>query len=162
MVKWFRLFSNQYFSFWIGGLILFVLQEVPYMVMPILKLSSNPIMNMPESSVILDVLEKVTGSLCIAAMIFTVSENASLFSMGEGTGRIGFIGAVIALVLNYIGWILYFSGHQSAGIMLFFLVLMPPLYYVCIGLWRDNRILFFLGLLFTVIHFTHVYMNLKK
>lgn len=162
MVRWFRLFSDQYLGFWITGAVLFVLQEVPYMVMPLVKMADNPIMNMPESSMILEILEKVTGSLCIAAMIFCVSENAPFFGIGEGMRRIGFAGAVIVLLLNYTGWILYFNGHQSTWIILFFLVLMPPLYYVFIGLWRNNRILLPIGLVFALIHFAHVYLNLKK
>jgi hypothetical protein len=48
--RWIRIFNNQYIGFWVLGLILFALQEVPYMVMPMLKLESNPIMNRQESS----------------------------------------------------------------------------------------------------------------
>lgn len=70
MVKWIKLFKNQYLGFWIGGVVLFVLQEVPYLIMPLLKLRTNPIMNMQESSVVLNTCEKILGSLCIALMAF--------------------------------------------------------------------------------------------
>ena len=46
MFKWMKLFDNQYFGFWILGLVLFAIQEIPYMIMPLLKLKSNPIMDM--------------------------------------------------------------------------------------------------------------------
>ena len=49
------------------------MQEIPYMIMPFLKLKSNPIMNMTETSVALDILEKILGSLCIILMIFIVN-----------------------------------------------------------------------------------------
>ena len=62
MVKWIKLFSNQYLGFWLLGLVLFAIQEIPYMVMPLLKLKTNPIMNMTETSPYLDILEKVLGS----------------------------------------------------------------------------------------------------
>ena len=50
MAKWIKLFSNQYFGFWLLGLVLFTIQEIPYMVMPLFKLKTNPIMNMTETS----------------------------------------------------------------------------------------------------------------
>lgn len=161
MFKWIKLFGNQYIGFWILGLVCFALQEIPYMVMPLFKLVNNPIMNMQESSVILDICEKVLGSLCIVIMVFIVHDNASVFSIGDGICRIGFISAVIVLLLNFIGWGLYFNGHQSFGVMMFFIVVLPPLYYVCIGLWRENPILFFAGIVFEIVHFAHVYGNLK-
>lgn len=161
MFKWIRLFGNQYIGFWILGLVCFVLQEIPYMVMPLFKLENNPIMSMQESSVILDICEKVLGSLCIAIMIFIVQGNVTVFSIGNGICRIGFVLAVTVLVLNFFGWGLYFNGHQSFWIMMFFIVVLPPLYYVCIGLWRGNWILFFAGIVFEIVHFAHVYGNLK-
>ena len=72
MVRWLKLFGDQYFGFWILGLVLFAIQEIPYMVMPLFHLETNPIMNMAESSAALDVCEKILGSLCIALMIFVV------------------------------------------------------------------------------------------
>lgn len=161
MVRWCKLFGEQYFGFWILGLVLFALQEVPYMVMPLISLENNPIMNMQESSVFLDVCEKVSGSLCIAAMTFIVHRHVGFFDIGNGINRIGFISAVIVLLLNYLGWMLYFNGHQSTGIMMLFIVVLPPLYYVCIGLWRQNLILLVTSVIFEVIHFTHVFGNLK-
>lgn len=162
MVRWCKLFGEQYLGFWILGLVLFALQEVPYMVMPLFHLENNPIMNMQESSVLLDICEKVFGSSCIAVMTFIVQGQAEFFCIGNGINRIGFISAVIVLLLNYLGWWLYFNGHQSIGIMMFFIVLLPPLYYVCIGIWRQNPILFVTGIIFGVVHFTHVLGNLKN
>lgn len=161
VVRWVKIFGDQYLGFWILGIALFALQEVPYMVMPLLHLKSNPIMNMPESSVILDVFEKITGSLCVAAMTFIVQENAPLFSVGSGICKVGFLLAAMVLLLNFIGWGLYFSGHQSFGVMMFFIVALPPLYYVCIGLWRENWLLLLAGIVFETVHFIHVYGNLK-
>ncbi|SDA16858.1 hypothetical protein SAMN02910447_01198 [Ruminococcus sp. YE71] len=46
--------------------------------------------------------------------------------------------------------------------MMFFIVLMPPLFYVFIGLWRENLPLTLTGAVFTAVHFTHVYGNLHK
>lgn len=160
MIRWIKIAGKQYWGFWILGLVLFALQEVPYMVMPLFKLSNNPIISMRESSMILDIAEKTLGSLCIAIMTFIVQENVSLFSIGSGISKIGFTAAIVVLLLNFFGWGLYFYGFQSLGIIMFFLVALPPLYYICIGLWRENWPLLAAGALFEIVHFTHVFGNL--
>ena len=60
MVRWFRLFGNQYLGFWVLGLFLFALQEVPYILMPLFHLETNPIMTMTETSVILDISSRIS------------------------------------------------------------------------------------------------------
>ena len=142
MVRWFKLFDHQYFGFWVLGLVLFAIQEIPYMVMPLFHLETNPIMNMVETSVALDVCEKV-------------------LSAAEGRERLFFAVAMGVLLLNFLGWGLYFGGHQSVFVMMLFIVVMPPLYYVAIGLWRRNVLLAAVGAVFLVVHFVHVYGNLK-
>ena len=69
--------------------------------------------------------------------------------------------AVGVLLLNFFGWGLYFGGNQSVFVMMLFIVVMPPLYYVAIGLWRRNVLLTAVGVVFLVVHFLHVYGNLK-
>ena len=66
MVRWIKLIGNQYLGFWMLGLVFFAIQEIPYMLMPLFHLEANPIMNMTEASAVLDALEKILGSLCIA------------------------------------------------------------------------------------------------
>lgn len=159
MVKWFKLFGSQYIGFWIIGLALFALQEAPYIAMPLFKLKSNPIMNMQESSVILDIAEKILGSLCIAIMTFIVSERTGILTTTNN--REVYIWYVVGvLLLNYLGWGLYFGGYQSLFIMMFFVVVLPPLYYIFIGLWRDNIFLIIVGCFFGIVHFLHVWGNL--
>lgn len=161
MFRFIKLFGNHYLGFWILGLALFAVQEIPYMIMPLFKLETNPIMNMKESSVILDMAEKVLGSLCIAFMMFIVDKNSKLFSVADGKEKLFFILTVLVLLLNYIGWAFYFGGHQSVFVMMFFIVLMPPLYYVFIGLWRNNTVLAVSGGIFLIVHFVHVWGNLR-
>lgn len=131
------------------------------MIIPAMKLESNPIMNMQEASAFLDICEKILGLLCIVIMTFIVQKDAGLFSVGTGVNRIGFIAVIIVLLLNYLGWALYFNGHQSIAVMMFFIVILPPLYYVCIGLWRNNWVLVITAIPFLFIHFIHVLGNLK-
>ncbi len=161
MIKWIKLFENQYLGFWILGLLLFVIQEIPYLIMPLFKLETNPIMNMQESSIFLNACEKVLGSLCIAVMILIVHKDAKLFSVKPGKELLFFCIALVLLLLNFSGWLLYFTGHQSIIVMMLFIVTLPPLYYVSIGLWRNNIVLTAIGCIFLIVHFIHTLGNLK-
>ncbi len=161
MFKFVKLFGNQYLGFWVFGLLLFAAQEIPYMVMPLFKLQTNLIMSMTESSRILDMFEKILGSLCIAFMIFIVNKNSNLFLPAEDREKIFFMLSVTVLLLNFIGWGIYFSSRQSVFVMMFFIVLMPPLYYFFIGLWRENILLTVTAIPFLIVHFIHVLGNLK-
>ena len=162
MVRWFKLVGNQYFGFWVLGLVLFVIQEIPYMLMPLFHLETNPIMNMTETSTALDACEKLLGSLSIAFMVFVVHKNAMVFSVSTGREKLFFILAVVILLTNFFGWALYYAGHQSAFVMMLFIVAMPPLYYVAVGLWRQNTPLVVTGAVFLAVHFFHVLGNLRR
>ena len=161
MVRWFRIAGDQYFGFWVLGLVLFALQELPYMLMPLFRLETNPIMNMTETSAALDVCEKVLGSLCIALMVFVIHGNAAVFSVSSGREKLFFTLAVVILLANFFGWALYFTGHQSIFVMMLFITVMPPLYYAAIGLWRRNTPLTVAGAVFLAVHFCHVLGNLR-
>ena len=161
MVRWIRILGNQYLGFWVLGLVLFALQEIPYILMPLFHLETNPIMNMAETSAVLDVCEKILGSLCIALMVFIVHKDATLFLIANDREKLFFTLAMVILLTNFFGWGLYFTGHQSIFVMMSFIVLLPPLYYVTIGLWRQNVPLTATGAIFLVVHFTHVLGNLK-
>ena len=114
MVRWFKLFGDQYLGFWGLGLVLFVLQEVPYIVMPFFPLETNPIMQMTETSAALDLWEKILGSLCIALMIFVVHKDAVLFSVAGGRERLFFTLTVILLLANYFDYDAVHCGHTAA------------------------------------------------
>ena len=129
--------------------------------MPLMKLTTNPIMEMPDKSVILNICEKVLGSLCIAIMIFIMNDKVNLFSLNSKQEILLFTIAIVVLIMNFVGWSLYFNGHQSMAIMIGFLAVLPPLYYVFIGLWRSNTALVITSFLFLVTHITNVWNNLK-
>lgn len=162
MLKFFKLFGSHCLGFWAFGLLLFAVQEIPYMVMPLFKLQKNPIMNMTELSHFLDMFEKILGSMCIAFMIFIVNKDSKIFLPADGKEKIFFALSAAVLLLNFIGWGIYFSGCQSVFVMMFFIVIMPPLYYFFIGIWRKNILLTVTAVPFLIIHFIHVFGNLKS
>ena len=162
MVRWLKITQNQYLGFFALGLAFFVLQELPYIVMPLVPLQSNPLMEMQDKSVLLNVIEKVLGVSCIIAMLFLVRGDSKWFSLGTSREKAFFVIAIIAIIGYFAGWIFYFAGFQSLPLILCSLVAMPPIYYTFIGLWRGNYILAALGTVFLVAHLSNVWNNLAR
>jgi hypothetical protein len=160
MVKWVKLTQNQYFGFYALGLAFFALQELPYIVMPLIPLQTNPLMEMADKSAVLNVLEKISGISCIIALLFLVRGDARLFSLKSAKEVVFFVVAMLAIVGYFVGWAFYFNGYQSIPLMLCTLVALPPVYYAFIGLWRGNPLLAALGGLFLVAHLSNVGYNL--
>ena len=160
MMKWVRLARNQYFGFFALGLAFFILQELPYIIMPFLSLSSNPLMEMRDKSLVLNAAEKVLGVLCIVMMLFLVRGDIKWFSLSNSRERGFFSVAMLAIVGYFVGWIFYFNGFQSLSLILCLLVALPPIYYTFIGLWRRNYVLAILGCIFLFVHIANVWNNL--
>lgn len=161
MVKWVKLTRNQNLGFFAMGLAFFALQELPYLVMPLIPLSANPLMEMQDKYVILNTIEKVLGVSCIVTMLLLVRSDAKWFSLNTRKEKAFFCIVLAALAGYYIGWIFYFSGFQGLPLILFVLVALPPIYYSFIGLWRKNYALVVLGSMFLVTHMANVWSNLK-
>ena len=161
MVKWFRITQNQYLGFFALGLVFFVLQELPYIIMPLIPLQSNPLMDMQDKAAVLNAIEKVLGVSCIIVMLFLVRGDSKWFSLNTSRETVYFAIAMIAIIGYFIGWILYFRGFQGLPLMLSTLVALPPIYYAFIGLWRRNYVLAVLGFIFLLAHISNVWNNLK-
>ncbi len=161
MVRWIKLTQHQSFGLFALGLLLFALQELPYMIMPLVPMETNVLTAMQDKSPMLNGLEKVLGIGCIVVMLFVVRNDTPWFSLRTSKEILFFCVAAAALLAYYIGWVFYFRGNQSLGIILGLLVAMPPLYYTFIGLWRGNTLLAVLGGAFLATHLCNVWTNLK-
>ena len=159
MVRWFKLTKNQYIGFFALGLAFFVLQQLPYMLMPLLRLDINPLMEMQDKSALLNIAEKTFGVSCIVIMVFLVRGDATWFSIGSTKEKVLFGAAMMAIVVYFVGWVFYFRGHHGLLFMLCTLAAMPPVYYALIGLWRRNYVLAILGSVFLVAHIANVWNN---
>ena len=162
MVKWIKVTHDHYIGFFALGLALFVLQELPYIIMPFLALSANPLMEMQDKSWLLNAAEKILGVSSIVAMLFFVRGDAKWFSLDTPAEKRFFGVAMLAILLYFTGWLFYFNGFQSLPLMLCLLVAMPPIYYASIGLWRKNYLLSVLGGLFLLAHLANVWHNLAQ
>jgi hypothetical protein len=161
MFKWIRVTKNYYIGFFALGLLLFALQETPYMIMPLMKLSANPIMNLSNRVPWLDIAQTILGSLSVAVLILLVRRDSKAFSLHGGRERTFFGLAMVCLALNFSGWGFYFAGYQAKALILCCLVVAVPLYYVFLGLWRENYPLSVIGTLFLAAHVVNVAINLS-
>ena len=161
MVKWVKVSKNQYLGFFALGIVLFIMQELPYVVMPFIPLEENLLMEMQDKSLILNVIEKALGVSCVVAMLFLVRGDVKWFSLSTLKEKAFFGMAVLSLFGYFTGWIFYYCGFQSIALILCSLVALPPIYYTFIGLWRKNRVLTILGCMFLFAHISNVWNNLR-
>ena len=159
MIKWIKIYKNTWLGLFTLGFLFFFIQEIPYMIMPFIKLVSNPLMEMVDTYPIFNIFEKVLGISTIISMIFIVNEDVKWFSLDSVKEKVFFFLSIILLIGYYIGWIFYFNGYQELFLVLITLVGFVPLYYISIGLWRKNYILVFLGILFLFAHIANVWTS---
>ena len=78
MFKFVHLFKHYFFGLSFIGIAAFVIQEIPYMIMPLIKPESNPIMNMQNE---IKWIETVQGLLGILSMILLMLIVLSQFAV---------------------------------------------------------------------------------
>ena len=144
MLKFIHLFKNYYFGISFIGIMAFLIQEIPYMVMPLIKPISNPIMNMQNEIKWLEILQNVFG------IVFSISTTKE---------KIFFSLTIIMILINFVGWILYYAGYQKGWLIVFSQFAVIPLYYLFFGLWKSNYLLVGTASVFFVIHTINGYIN---
>ncbi|MDR1386733.1 MAG: hypothetical protein LBJ44_03910 [Propionibacteriaceae bacterium] len=162
MLRWLRLTKDHYLGLFALGLVVLALQEIPYVIdaTGLIPLGSNPLMEMTDQLWWLSAAEKIIGLGCVVVMLFLVRADDVWFSAATRRERFCLAVAVAALVAYYAGWIAYFSGHQSPGIMIGLLIAMQPISFCAIGLWRRNLVLSVLAVVFLVTHVANAAVDL--
>lgn len=160
MFKCKHLFKDYYLGIFLLGIVAILIQELPYIIMPFIKLNSNPIMEMKESSVVLNIFEKIFGILSMVLLVLIVKENDKWFSIKDLSEKIFFFVAIALIATNLIAWVFYFNGFQSIPLIIICLFAVVPLYYLFIGLWRKNYLLVISSAIFFIIHTLHGCLNL--
>ena len=146
------------FGFWPVGLLFLVLQKIPYFVIPLMNLQNNPILKTRVSPVC-ELIDQILALCCTASMLFVISSDYSRVGLNTPAEKKCFFAVLGTIMLNYFGWLLYFAGYQNPVLMMIFLVMLPPLYYFFIGLWRHNRILSWSAGIFGLFHCIHMLVN---
>ena len=159
MLKFNHLFKNYYFGISFIGIMAFLIQEIPYMVMPLIKPISNPIMNMQNEIKWLEILQNVFGILSMVLLILVVRDDINDFSISTTKEKIFFSLTIIMILINFVGWILYYAGYQKGWLIVFSQFAVIPFYYLFFGLWKSNYLLVGTASVFFVIHTINGYIN---
>ena len=159
MIKIAHLFKNYYLGISFIGIIAFVIQEIPYIIMPLVKPESNPIMNMQNESKCIQIIQGVFGMLSMVILMLIVRDDVGFFSIETTRDKVFFILTLVMILINFIGWTLYYTGHQIRWVIVISQFAVVPLYYLCFGLWKHNYPLVLTAAIFFAIHTINGYMN---
>ncbi|MCR5074887.1 MAG: hypothetical protein K6A79_03665 [Ruminococcus sp.] len=159
MIKIAHLYKNYYLGISFIGIIAFVIQEIPYMIMPLVKPESNPIMNMQNESKLLQIIQGVLGTLSMVLLMLIVRDDVSFFSIETSRDKVFFVSTLVMILFNFIGWTLYYTGHQISWVIVISQFAVVPLYYLFFGLWKYNYPLVMTSAMFFAIHTINGYMN---
>lgn len=152
MIKFFRLFRNYYLGISFAGMIAFVIQEIPYMIMPLIKMKSNPIMNMPNEIPWIEKTQGIFGMLSMILLMLIVKDNDKFFSIAAYKEKAFFTITVIMILINFMGWAFYYLGFQYGWLIVISQFAVVPLYYLFFGLWKSNYLLVGTASVFFIIH----------
>lgn len=152
MIKFIRLVGHYYLGISFVGIIAFLIQEIPYMIMPLINLASNPIMNMQNEIEWIERVQGIVGMLSMVLVMLIVRDDNQLFSIATTKEKVCFALAILMIVINFIGWTLYYLGYQYGWLIVISQFAAVPLYYLFFGLWKRNYPLVGTAALFFVIH----------
>ena len=152
MIKFFRLCGPYFFGLSFAGIIAFLIQEIPYMMMPLINPASNPIMNMQNEIPWLEKLQGIVGMLSIVLVMLVVREDTPFFSIDTTKEKVFFALTVAMIAVNFVGWTMYYLGWQHGWLIVISQFAAVPLYYLFFGLWKGNIPLAVTAAVFFVIH----------
>ncbi len=159
MIKFLHLFKNYYLGISFIGIAAFVIQEIPYIVMPLIKPASNPIMNMQNEIKWIGTVQGIFGVMSMILLMLIVRDDGKLIPI-ETTKEKTFLFLMILMILiNFIGWTLYYIGYQYGWLIIISQFAVVPLYYLFFGLWQRNYLLVGAAVPFFVIHTINGIMN---
>ena len=164
MLKFVHLFKHYYLGIsFIGisfiGIAAFVIQEIPYIIMPLIKPASNPIMNMQNEVKWIEMLQGIFGMLSMIMLMLIVRDDVKLFPTETGKEKTFLFLAVLMILLNFAGWTLYYMGYQYGWLIIISQFAAVPLYYLFFGLWKSNYLLAAMAVPFFVIHTINGILN---
>ena len=106
MLKFIHLFKNFYLGISFVGIAAFVIQEIPYIVMPLIKPTSNPIMNMTNEIQWIETVQGIFGMLSMILLMMIVRDDIKLIPRETTKEKTFFFLMVLMILINFTGWIL--------------------------------------------------------
>ena len=159
MLKFIHLFKNYYLGFSLIGMIAFVIQEIPYIIMPLVNPTHNPIMCMQNEIEWLVTIQNILGVLTMVFLMLIVRDDVGLFSLRTTKEKTFFALTALMLLINFIGWTAYYSGYQYGWLIVISQFMAVPLYYLFYGVWKSNYPMAGTAALFLIFHTMNGYMN---
>ena len=143
MIKIAHIYKNYYLGISFIGIIAFFIQEIPYMIMPLVKPESNPIMNMQNELKWIQIVQGLFGILSMVLLMLIVRDDVGFFSIETTRDKVFFVSTLVMIFINFIGWTLYYTGHQISWVIVISQFAVVPLYYLCFGLWKRHTAVLF-------------------
>ena len=159
MIKFVRLFGNYYLGISFAGIIAFLIQEIPYMIMPLINPASNPIMNMQNEIQWIEKVQGVVGMLSMILVMLIVRNDNQFFSIATTKEKVCFAITILMIIINFVGWAFFYLGYQYSWLIVISQFAIVPLYYLFFGLWKSNYLLVGTATVFFIIHTINGYLN---
>lgn len=102
------------------------------------KPESNPIMNMQNETKWIAIVQNIFGMLSMVLLMLLVRDDIPIFSISTAKERIFFALTICMILINFIGWAFYYTGHQYGWLIVISQFAVVPLYYLLFGLWKGN------------------------
>lgn len=122
------------------------------MIMPLLKPESNPIMNMQNEIKWIGTVQGIVGVLSMIFLMLIVRDDVKVFSVATTKEKVFFFLTVLMIIINFTGWVFYYTGHQYGWLIVLSQFAVVPLYYLFFGLWKKNYFLVGTAIPFFLIH----------
>ncbi|MBQ9443336.1 MAG: hypothetical protein IJU43_03455 [Lachnospiraceae bacterium] len=158
-MKFTHLFKHFYFGISFIGIAAFMIQEIPYIVMPLIKPASNPIMSMTSEIEWIETVQGLFGILSMVVLMLIVRDDIKPIPRETAKDKTFLFLMVMMILINYVGWTLYYMGHQYGWLIIISQFAAVPLYYLFFGLWKSNYLLVGTAVPFFVIHTINGILN---
>ncbi|MCR4786029.1 MAG: hypothetical protein K5847_05175 [Lachnospiraceae bacterium] len=158
-MKFTHLFKHFYFGISFIGISAFMIQEIPYIVMPLIKPASNPIMSMTSEIEWIETVQGLFGILSMVVLMLIVRDDIKPIPRETAKDKTFLFLMVMMILINYVGWTLYYMGHQYGWLIMISQFAAVPLYYLFFGLWKSNYLLVGTAVPFFVIHTINGILN---
>ena len=152
MLKFVHLFKHYYVGISFIGIAAFVIQEIPYIIMPLINPESNPIMNMQNEIKWIETVQGFFGILSMILLMLIVRDDVGVFSLATSREKTFFLLTILMIAINFVGWVFYYAGHQYGWLIVLSQFAVIPLYYLFFGLWKSNYLLVGVAVPFFLIH----------
>ena len=157
--KFVHLFKHYFFGLSFIGIAAFVIQEIPYLIMPLIKPESNPIMNMQNEIKWIETVQGLLGILSMILLMLIVRDDVGFFSLSTSRENAFFLLTILMIVINFVGWAFYYAGYQYGWLIVLSQFAVVPLYYLFFGLWNSNYLLVGVAVPFFLIHTINGVLN---